>query len=125
MGNRNKQMKEKLKWDIAEIKNTYSTMNMVSLCHKKSSFEGSKLQDHEFCFIVRPASCTRKLSLMGLKYSTQIKDMRFAADNVVLVKLKTGKCLLFSHNGIMMHKYTDDQSAWDILNNSTLEIVAE
>ena len=65
---------------------------MIATCHR----------DHqEYCFVVRPSIGSRKIDLVGTQFSNQISAMAFVSDDIVFIKLKNGRCLTFSSNGLI------------------------
>ena len=72
----------------------------MAICKKEVN--KVSINDREFCIVLRPGFCSRRLTLVGTKYCNSIQDVQFICDEVLLIQFKSGLRLKFYYNGVMM-----------------------
>ena len=70
------------------------TTNMV--------FVGQRNQK-EFCFCVKPAPGSRKISIVGFQQLHEIEQMLFVTNTLVLLNFRGGKSVTLLANGSIIH----------------------
>ena len=58
----------------------------------------------EFCFVLKPGTGTRKISIVGFQQLHEIEQMLFVANAHVLLKFRGGKAVTLLSNGSIVHQ---------------------
>ena len=60
-------------------------------------------QSKEFCFVLKPAPGTRKISIVGFQQLHEIEQMLFVTNSHVLLNFRGGKTITLLANGSIIH----------------------
>ena len=71
------------------------TNNMIAQCQRNHT---------EFCFVVKPAPGSRKITFVGHHQLHEIDQMLFISNNHVLMKFRGGKSVTLLSNGSILHQ---------------------
>ena len=82
------------------------TTNMIIVGQRKQ---------REFCFVLKPAPGSRKMSIVGFQQLHEIEQMLFVSNMYVLVKFRGGKSATLMLNGSIIHQ---ESRIKDLLDNS-------
>lgn len=77
-------------WTIQSVQNMSMTTNMISTCQRNHK---------EFCFVVKPAPGSRKVSIVGYQQLHEISQMLFVSNSHVLLKFRGDKAVTLLSNG--------------------------
>ena len=86
---------------MSSLKTQNSTVGQVAVCKKED--ENLNIDGREYCFVLRPGFCSRRLTIVGSKYCNSIRDMVFLTDDVLLFQFKSGLRAKFEYNGVMKY----------------------
>ena len=71
------------------------TANMLLVAQKNQ---------REFCFVLKPAPGTRRISIVGYQQLHEIEQMLFVTNQHVLLKFRGGKAVTLLSNGSVIHQ---------------------
>ena len=86
---------------MSSLKTQNSTVGQVAVCKKED--ENLNIDGREYCFVLRPGFCSRRLTIVGSKYCNSIRDVVFLSDDVLLFQFKSGLRAKFEYNGVMKY----------------------
>lgn len=82
------------KWEISSVQSMSMTTNMVIVGQK---------EQREFCFVLKPAPGTRKISVVGYQQLHEIEQMLFVSNSHLLLNFRGGKSVTLLSNGSIIH----------------------
>jgi hypothetical protein len=82
-------------WTISSVQSMSMTTNMIAQCQRNHT---------EFCFLVKPATGSRKISIVGFQQLYEIEQMLFVSNVHILLKFRGGKTVTLLSNGCIIHQ---------------------